>query len=80
MEIVFKVSWDSTLNFKFPIKLINDLKFWLINVRIQNDKKITVTERESTLVYSDASAVGNGAFTVGLNEKNPLIKCGMKMK
>lgn len=32
-------------------------------------KKLTVTERESAIVYSDASAVGAGAFTVGVDEK-----------
>lgn len=69
MEIVFRVSWDNTLNFKFATKSINELKFWLIHVRKYNNKKPTVTKRESTIVYSDASAVGAGAFTVGVDEK-----------
>lgn len=54
-ELAFKVLRDSTLNFKFPIEPINDLKSWLIHVRKYNDKKlhVAVTERESALVYSD---------------------------
>lgn len=39
IEIVFRVSWDNTLNFKFAIKSINELKFWLIHVQKYNNKK-----------------------------------------
>lgn len=69
MEIVFRVLWDNILNFKFVIKLINELKFWLIYFWKYNNKKLIVMERESMIVYLDVSVVGVGVFIVGVDEK-----------
>jgi hypothetical protein len=68
MEIALRQSWGSRLNLKFSDSSIKELQFWLQNIRKYNDRKLKSTERETTLVYSDASCTGAGAYTVGLDE------------
>ena len=62
-------AWDSVLKIDRPEEILNEINFWLQNVRFLNSRSLVNYSRSSVVIYSDASAIGAGAFTVELDSK-----------
>jgi len=68
MAIENRIKWDLFLDLQFP-ELVNDeLVFWFKNLRVLNKKYLAKYTLPVILVYSDASNIASGAFTVGVKE------------
>ncbi|XP_071126919.1 uncharacterized protein [Mytilus edulis] len=79
--IVERLSWDKLLQIVYPAEILNELKFWKSNVVTLNKKKLAMYSPSSIVIFSDASNVACGAYTVELENKifhkmwNELERC-----
>ncbi|CAG2253337.1 unnamed protein product [Mytilus edulis] len=79
--IVQRLSWDKLLQIVYPAEILNELKFWKSNVVTLNKKKLAMYSPSSIVIFSDASNVACGAYTVELENKifhkmwNELERC-----
>ena len=62
-------SWDSRLKFSDTNFVFEELLFWSGNLCTLNENKLLNDSLPCTIVYSDASNVAGGAYTVEMNEK-----------
>jgi len=62
-------SWDSRLKFSDKNFVFEELLFWSGNLCTLNQNKLLNDSLPCTIVYSDASNVAGGAYTVEMNEK-----------
>ena len=69
MEIVLRHSWDGILRFHFPDEVLRELHFWVQNIDKHNFKTVSNSVRKNVIIYSDASDVAAGAYTVEVNSK-----------
>ena len=69
IEIATRQSWDSKLAFKFQNEVLNELNFWIRCIHSENIKMLRHTKKKSVLVYSDASNIASGAYTLEMNSK-----------
>ena len=64
-----RVKWDLNLPLEFSDRVNNEIVFWLNNIKQLNVKHFAVYSIPRVLVYSDASNVAAGAFSVGVDEQ-----------
>lgn len=69
MCIEQRYTWDKKLFIAFPDEVQRELKFWISNTRTLNRKLLASYSPSQTLVYSDASGVACGAYTVEVGSK-----------
>ena len=69
MCIENRVSWDSLLHITFPVQVRDELSFWLENLQRINCKKLDFYSKSNVVVYSDASGIACGAYTVEFESK-----------
>ncbi|XP_052103318.1 uncharacterized protein LOC127736766 [Mytilus californianus] len=79
--IVQRLSWNKLLQIVYPAEILNELKFWKSNVLTLNKKKLAMYSPSSIVIFSDASNVACGAYTVELENNifhkmwNELERC-----
>lgn len=61
--------WDYVINLAFPDLVKTELEFWTNNLVKMNHKRLIAESLPSVLVFSDASNVAAGAYTVEVDEK-----------
>lgn len=61
--------WDYVINLAFPDLVKTELEFWTNNLVKMNYKRLIAESLPSVLVFSDASNVAAGAYTVEVDEK-----------
>ena len=64
-----RTHWDHFMNFDFPDMIRGELEFWTRNMTKMNQRRLIVDSLPSVLVFSDASNVAAGAYTVEVDEK-----------
>ncbi|CAC5367508.1 unnamed protein product [Mytilus coruscus] len=64
MCIESRVFWDTVLNMEIPVKVKEELLFWLDNIKRVNVKKLDLYSKSTVMVYSDAMNVACGAYIV----------------
>lgn len=69
MCIEQRFTWDKSLLIKYPDEVKRELEFWKNNVEKMNSKFLSPYSPSQTLVYSDASDVACGAYTVEIGSK-----------
>ena len=57
------LKWERTEN------ILRELNFWLSNIFVSNKKNLCGVTETHVIVYSDASNVTAGAYTIELNQK-----------
>ncbi|CAC5400374.1 unnamed protein product [Mytilus coruscus] len=62
-------SWDGNLDIAYTESVLAELRFWSDSLTNLNQKNFVNDTLPNIVVYSDASNVAAGAFTVELNEK-----------
>ncbi|VDI68328.1 Hypothetical predicted protein, partial [Mytilus galloprovincialis] len=62
-----------------PVEVLSELKFWLENVTMINYRKLGHYSKSSVVIYSDASNIAAGAYTVELKIRFS-IRCGRVVK
>lgn len=60
--------WDLFLELEFTDFVGSELNFWLQNILKLNRKSLVKYSLPHVLVYSDASNIAAGAYTVGVDE------------
>ena len=70
MAIERRLSWDRLLMIDCPQKVLAELKFWLVNVLKLNCKNVGHYSKSHVIIFSDASKIAAGAYTVELDRKN----------
>lgn len=69
MKIVSRSSWDSVLNSEKMEHVLKELNFWLLNIFVSNKKKLCSVFEKDIVVYSDASNVAAGSYTIDVNQE-----------
>ena len=69
MCIESRFSWDSVLNLLYPEKVVTEIKFWKNNVVNLNNRKLAPYKPQQILVFSDASDLACGAYSVEVDDK-----------
>jgi hypothetical protein len=69
LAIESRIQWDCCLSLLFPEAVKLELQFWTQNLSVLNHKSFVQDSLPVTLVFSDASDIAAGAFTVEFNEK-----------
>ncbi|CAC5414329.1 unnamed protein product [Mytilus coruscus] len=69
MEIESRIGWDIHITGYKPVEVLSELKFWLENVTMINYRKLSHYSKSSAVIYSDASNIAAGAYTVELENK-----------
>ena len=69
MCIESRITWDSILNMTFPDLVYDEFLFWLENIIKINFKKLDFYSKSTAIVFSDASNVACGAYTVDIDHK-----------
>jgi hypothetical protein len=67
MCIESRITWDSILNTTFPDLLYDEFLFWLENIIKINFKKLYFYSKSTAIVFSDASNVARGAYTIDID-------------
>lgn len=62
-------TWDSRLAIGDKDEIFNELIFWSNNINSLNTKRLDSYSKSSVIVFSDASSVACGAYTVELDKK-----------
>lgn len=60
-------SWDSRLVTGYKDEICNELIFWSKNINSLNTKRLDSYSKSSVIVFSYASSVACGAYTVELD-------------
>lgn len=69
MKIVSRSSWDSVLNSEKMEHVLKEMNFWLLNIFVSNKKKLCSVFEKDIVVYSDASNVAAGSYTIDVNQE-----------
>ena len=69
MEIESRIGWDIPITGYKPVEVLSELKFWLENVTMINYRNLGHYSKSSVVIYSDASNIAAGAYTVELENK-----------
>ncbi|CAC5360929.1 unnamed protein product [Mytilus coruscus] len=69
MAIECRTEWDKWLLFPCPYKVLSELHFWLDNITSLNIKLLGHYSKSHGVIYSDASGIGAGAYSVELDKK-----------
>ncbi|CAC5396422.1 unnamed protein product [Mytilus coruscus] len=69
MAIECRTEWDKWLLFPCPYKVLSELHFWLDNITSLNIKLLGHYSKSHVVIYSDASGIGAGAYSVELDKK-----------
>ena len=69
MEIAKRLYWDNTLHMSDPMHVLTELYFWLRNIKSHNSKSLSKPMKKNVMIFSDASEVGAGAYSVEVNSK-----------
>lgn len=69
LAIESRIHWDRFISLLFPDAVKSELQFWLQNLRNLNQKRLIQDSLPVTFVFSDASDIAAGAYTVEVNEK-----------
>ncbi|XP_063446947.1 uncharacterized protein LOC134726472 [Mytilus trossulus] len=69
MEIESRIGWDIPITGYKPVEVLSELKFWLENVTMINYRNLCHYSKSSVVIYSDASNIAAGAYTVELENK-----------
>ena len=67
MCIESRITWDSILNMTFPDLVYDEFLFWLENIIKINFKKLDFYSKSTAIVFSDASNVACGAYTIDID-------------
>jgi hypothetical protein len=70
MAIVKRFSWDNLLVFDDVKKIESELCFWQSNINAINCKRLSIYDKSSIIIYSDASNVAAAPCTVEIDRKN----------
>ena len=68
-SIESRTHWYHFMNFDIPDLIRAMLEFWTKNMTKMNQRRLIVDSLPSVLVFSDASNVAAGAYTVEVDEK-----------
>lgn len=63
-EILSRRSWDGLASISSSNRCVSELNFWIERLDKLNHRLLTVHQQTHTVVYSDASSTGCGAFIV----------------
>ena len=69
MSIESRVSRDKRLVLLYPEKVRSELMFWLSNICSINHKVLCNYSKSSVAIYSDASSIAAGVYTVEIESK-----------
>ena len=69
MEIVKRLYWDNTLHMSEPMHVLTELYLWLRNIKSHNSKSHSKPIKKNVIIFSDATEVGAGAYSVEVNSK-----------
>jgi len=69
MAIESRKSWDSIMSLSNPHEVFSELKFWLDSINGINCRKMGTYSKSSVMIYSDASSLAAGAFSVEVESK-----------
>ena len=62
-------SWDKHIFLVYPSEILRELYFWRDNVKSVNCKKLVSYRPSSVVMYSDASNIACGAYSVEIESK-----------
>ena len=68
MAIENRSAWDKHMSFNQD-KVLTELRFWENNISKLNSRQLGVYSKSSVVIYSDASNVAAGAYTVEVESK-----------
>lgn len=69
MAIENRSAWDKTIVSFNQDKVLTELRFWENNISKLNSRQLGVYSKSSVVIYSDASNVAAGAYTVEVESK-----------
>ena len=69
MSIETRSCWDNNLFLVYPSEILRELYFWRDNVKNVNCKKLVSYRPSSVVMYSDASNIACGAYSVEIESK-----------
>ncbi|CAC5425029.1 unnamed protein product [Mytilus coruscus] len=69
VEIESRIGWDIPITGYKPVEVLSELKFLLENVTMINYRKLSHYSKSSAVIYSEASNIAAGAYTVELENK-----------
>ena len=69
LAVESRFHWDRVVNFEFPDRVRAELQFWSQKLVTMNHRRLIQGNLPFTLVFSDASNVAAGAYTVEMNDK-----------
>ena len=79
MAIENRSAWNKPIMSFNQDKVLTELRFWENNISKLNSRQLGVYSKSSVVIYSDASNVAVGAYTVEV-ESNFFTRCGLPMK
>lgn len=65
-----RTTWDSLLSVCYPKEVVDEILFWKHNVEKLNLKVLANYSIASVMIFSDASCIAAGAYTVEVDTKN----------
>lgn len=80
MVIEIREGWDKLLLLSYSEEVKREHKFWQENVCKSNSRRLASYSPSSFIIYSDASNVACGAYSVEIQNIFFLTKCGMYMR
>ena len=69
MKIMSRLSWDYVLKWERTENILREVNVWLSNIFVSNKRNLCGVTETHVIVYSDASNVAAGAYTIELNQK-----------
>ena len=69
ISIETRSCWDNNLFLVYPSEILRELYFWRDNVKNVNCKKLVSYRPSSVVMYSDASNIACGAYSVEIESK-----------
>jgi hypothetical protein len=69
MAIENRSAWDKPIMSFNQDKVLTELRFWENNISKLNSRQLGVYSKSSVVIYSDASNVASGAYTVEVESK-----------
>lgn len=80
IEIASRKSWDDIIVFTHKNKVLNECNFWLQCIYSEkNPRYLKTPTKKSVIVFSDASSLASGAYTVEVDSKCFHL-CGKSLK
>lgn len=69
IEIASRKSWDDIIVFTHKNEVLNECNFWLQCIYSEKTRYLKTPTKKSVIVYSDASSLASGAYTVEVDSK-----------